>query len=128
MKQHLVCAAAERPISINDPLIKSHAASQVMREMAEKGTLLLGDDGREWFTIRKYPHGKVNLRGSGKSYSIRKSGDSGLLGEIDGNRCLKECHPGAVYLHRGKTWVVTIPNLTSILRSGSTISMTWWNI
>ena len=107
MKQHLVCAAAERPISINDPLIKSRAASQVMREMAEKGTLLLGDDGREWFTIRKYPHRKVNLRGSGKSYSIRKSGDRGLLGEIDGNRCLKECHPGAVYLHRGKTWVVT---------------------
>jgi len=29
------------------------------------------------------------------------------LGAIDFMRCFKECHPGAVYLHRGKTWLVT---------------------
>jgi DEAD/DEAH box helicase domain-containing protein len=34
-------------------------------------------------------------------------GESGeVVGEIDNVRAIKECHPGAVYLHRATTWVI----------------------
>src|SRR5690606_5256308 len=33
------------------------------------------------------------------------------LGEIDGGRCFKECHQGAVYLHKGASWLVTALDL-----------------
>lgn len=29
------------------------------------------------------------------------------MGEIDNGRVCRECHPGAIYLHRGRTWEVT---------------------
>jgi DEAD/DEAH box helicase domain-containing protein len=49
----------------------------------------------------------VDLRGSGRTFVIRNNTDGSALGEIDFMRCFKECHPGAVYLHRGRTWLIT---------------------
>ncbi|MCK5340171.1 MAG: DEAD/DEAH box helicase [Desulfobulbaceae bacterium] len=106
MERHLVCAAAELPIPVDDPLL-SGSAGAVLSEMSEDGRVLLGHDGRAWFTNRKYPHREVDLRGSGKTFMIKTEGDLQLLGEIDAGRCQKECDPGAIYLHRGMTWLVT---------------------
>jgi DEAD/DEAH box helicase domain-containing protein len=106
-ERHLLCAAAERPISVADPLLAPAAVSRVVARMAARGDLLLGADGKHWFTGRKYPHREVDLRGSGRPYLIRLAGAEGaILGEVDGGRCFRECHPGAVYLHRGETWLV----------------------
>ncbi len=105
-KQHLACAAAELPISIDDPIIANKAAQSVVLEMADKGALLLSEDGSQWFGARKYPHREINLRGSGRTFVIRSENQGKVLGEIDAMRCMKECHPGAIYLHRGLTWLV----------------------
>jgi len=107
MKRHLVCAAAEQPISLQDPIIGGKSTQSVINELAEKGALLLSADGSQWFGARKYPHREIDLRGSGKTFLIRIDAGGTVLGEIDGLRCLKECHPGAIYLHRGQTWLVT---------------------
>ncbi|MDH5298212.1 MAG: DUF1998 domain-containing protein, partial [Desulfobulbaceae bacterium] len=107
MRSHLLCAVAEAPLAVDDPLVASPAVREVLGEMAAAGELLLSGDGRAWWTGRKYPHREVNLRGSGRALSIRIGGPEGqLLGEIDSVRCLKECHPGAVYLHGGRNWLV----------------------
>ncbi len=106
IKKHLVCAAAEAPIGVGDPIVSEPGAAEALEELNANGQLLLGADGKDWFTIRKYPHMEVDLRGSGRAFAIRNSFDNTLLGEIDGLRCLKECHPGAVYLQRGETLVV----------------------
>ncbi|OKY75928.1 MAG: DEAD/DEAH box helicase [Desulfobulbaceae bacterium DB1] len=106
MRRHLVCAAAEVPLSRNEPLL---AVAQCLREAEDltgSGELLLNAAGDTWFTNRKYPQREVDLRGSGKNYTIRRSSDHELIGEIDEHRCFKECHPGAVYLHMGVTWLV----------------------
>jgi DEAD/DEAH box helicase domain-containing protein len=106
-ERHLLCAAAERPIPVADPLLASEAVGQAVAKMAARGDLLLGADGLQWFTSRKYPHREVDLRGSGQPFVIRAGDEEGtVIGEIDGGRCFKECHPGAVYLHRGETWLV----------------------
>ncbi len=106
MKRHLICAAAERPLDNDEPMLASEAVRAAVSELAEEGSLLLAADGKRWFTGRKYPHREVDLRGSGQSFAIKSARDDQTIGEIDGFRCFKECHPGAVYLHRGQTWLV----------------------
>ena len=111
MKQHLICAAAELPLRPDDELLATPEAQTVLAELRDAGQLLQGAEDGRWFTSRKYPHREVDLRGSGRPFAIRNDLDNSLLGEIDGIRCLKECHPGAVYLHRGRTWVINQLNL-----------------
>ena len=106
MKRHLLCAAAETPLLQSEPLLGNEDVLQAVSEMTEKADLFLTADGSMWCTGRKYPHREVNLRGTGQTFLIRKVQDNEILGEIDGGRCLKECHPGAIYLHKGKTWQV----------------------
>lgn len=106
LARHLLCAVAERPLRENDPLFGEKGVAEMVAQMTAEGSLLEGAEGASWFTNRKYPHREVDLRGSGKSFIIREAGSDEVLGQIDGVRCQKECHPGAVYLHRGQTWLV----------------------
>ncbi|KPK00161.1 MAG: DEAD/DEAH box helicase [Desulfobacterales bacterium SG8_35] len=107
VKRHLICAAAEQPLKTDEPFVQDAAVRQVVHELAEEASLLLTADEKYWVGARKYPHREVDLRGSGQTFVIRNNTDGSALGEIDFMRCFKECHPGAVYLHRGKTWLIT---------------------
>ena len=104
---HLICAAAEQPIKTDEQLVQDLFVRETVTELAEEASLLLTADEKYWVGSRKYPHREVDLRGSGQTFVIRNQKDSSPLGEIDFMRCFKECHPGAVYLHRGKTWLIT---------------------
>jgi DEAD/DEAH box helicase domain-containing protein len=110
VRRHLACAAAEQPLIAEDQLLAGQIF-QVVQEMARDGELLLGADGKTWHAVRKYPHREVDLRGSGRAFAIHRTDNDQLLGEIDGIRALKECYPGAVYLQRGRTWLVTALDL-----------------
>ncbi len=60
---------------------------------------------REIYCLRQRPQRLVNLRGSGNTYAIL-DGRGRTIGTIDGVRALHECHPGAVYLHAGRQYLV----------------------
>ena len=107
VKRHLICAAAEQPIKTDELLVGDTAVRDVVDELIEEASLLLTADENYWVGARKYPHREVDLRGTGQTFIIRNNTDRRPLGEIDFMRCFKECHPGAVYLHRGKTWLIT---------------------
>jgi DEAD/DEAH box helicase domain-containing protein len=107
VKKHLICAAAEQPIKTDEPIVKDGVVRQVVNELVEEASLLLTADENYWVGSRKYPHREVDLRGTGQTFLIRNKTDGNALGEIDFMRCFKECHPGAVYLHRGRTWLIT---------------------
>jgi DEAD/DEAH box helicase domain-containing protein len=115
MRRHLICAAAEAPLSRDEPLLADAKFRREVDDLAGSADLLLNVEGDTWFASRKYPQREVDLRGSGRSYAIRKAGDFELLGEIDEHRCFKECHPGAIYLHMGRTWLVQELDLDSRL-------------
>ncbi len=107
MSLHLHCAAAEQPLAADEPLLEIPQVMQAVAELAGEATLLQSADGTLWFGSRKRPQNQVSLRGSGSQLSIIR-GDSGeIIGEIDSGRAIKECHPGAIYLHRAVTWVVS---------------------
>lgn len=104
--RHLICAAAEAPLSSDDPICTLPEHRSLLDAMTRQGRLLCSADGTTWFSARKYPQRDVDLRGGGTRYMIRRTGDRELIGEIDGLRAMKECHEGAVYLHMMQTWLV----------------------
>ena len=105
LKSHLVCMAAEAPLATNDPSFTITKYRPFLHELTETGDLLQSATGDTWFAARKYPQRQVSLRGSGTRYSILNKTRK-LIGEIDGFRALKECHAGAIYLHRANTYQI----------------------
>lgn len=110
LKAHLPCAAAELPIDTGE--LEQHPAPmrQVVQELTQAGRLLQTADGQRWLARNLRPHRDVDIRSVGAAYAILKQDDADKplpIGKSDGVRALKECHPGAIYLHRGETYEVT---------------------
>ncbi len=103
--RHLECAAAEMPLVDGEPLIASAAMRREVARLEQKGLLLRDRDGKRVFAARKRPHRDINLRGSGGQFAIETT-DGAIIGQIDEMRAYRETHPGAVYIHRGVSYVV----------------------
>lgn len=103
--RHLECAAAELPLTAVDPWLRQPGGLRALTELRDRGLLLQSADGSQWFAARKRPQRQVDLRGAGQSMTIED--ESGVvIGTVDGFRAWRETHPGAVYLHRGRSYVV----------------------
>ena len=102
----LVCAAAELPLTATDPLLQTEAAVALVDRLTATGQLLQSADGATWFSPRTYPQRQVNLRGGGVTLTILEQPQRRPLGEIDAYRALRDCHPGAIYLHMARTYHV----------------------
>ena len=79
----------------------------VLKDLERSGRLLKSVDKDIWYAARKSPHREVSLRGSGRTIPIFLETTRQSLGEIDLHRAYFETHEGAVYLHQGKSYVVT---------------------
>ncbi|MFW2367184.1 MAG: DEAD/DEAH box helicase [Desulforhopalus sp.] len=105
MEQHLLCAAAEEPLSSDEKLLKVSSVMTRVDSLSRSGRLLETASGGQWISSRKYPQRLVSLRGGGAQMSIIDGESGEVVGEADTGRALKECHPGAVYIHRSTSWV-----------------------
>lgn len=113
VKAHLPCAAQELPLHSETEVffdLKAHDAE--LKELARERHLLLSAAGDTWFSRARFPQKEVNIRGLGESFAIFQAGKKRPLGSIDGHRALRECHPGAVYLHKAQTYGVDRLDLT----------------
>jgi DEAD/DEAH box helicase domain-containing protein len=106
LARHIVCAASELTLSKNEAYMQAREVVAAVETLESDGELLRSGGGDHWFSSRKAPHREVHLRGAGNSYSIIGSSDGENKGEVDGLRVFKETHPGAVYLHKGVTYLV----------------------
>lgn len=107
LRGHLLCAALEQPLSQTE--INELGAAQVAEELQAEG--LLRKRPRGWFATLQPgqvdPHQLVNLRGgSGNEVMIVDAEDGRVLGTVDAARAGSQVHPGAVYLHRGETFLI----------------------
>ncbi|WP_300672919.1 DEAD/DEAH box helicase [Desulfoluna sp.] len=107
MAKHLDCAAAELPIRRGEPLFQQASVADKLSRMETYGTLLASADGEMLFSHRKFPQRSVALRGTGDTFDIVDGGSGELIGSVDGGRAVRETYPGAVYIHRGDSYVVT---------------------
>ncbi len=108
---HLACAAAELPLRAGEPWLAEAGVPPVVAALEEKGRLLRSESGREWFAARRRPHRDVDLRAAGASCAIVEGAPGGgrarEIGSIGMGRVFAECHEGAIYLHRGRQFLVT---------------------
>lgn len=102
--RHLQCAAAEASLHGDDPLAVEN--TRLVLELVRSGELLQGRDGQEFFSKARQPHRGVALRGTGSTLAIMDMDSGERIGLVDRFRAVFETHPGAVYLHRGATFVV----------------------
>jgi DEAD/DEAH box helicase domain-containing protein len=103
---HLVCAAAEEPLSRNEVEAFGARGRARIDALVEEGRLARDASGERWMSYRRRPQREVSPRSAGAPYSILESGSGRLLGSIDGTRVWHECHPGAIYLHAGQSFAI----------------------
>jgi len=97
------CLAHERPF--RDEEAETWGAAQtVPSHMVEAGELAQGAGLYVWNAHRS-PAGRINIRGADEGQIVLRVGRE-VLGTVDGRRAWSEVFPGAVYLHRGQSYVV----------------------
>ena len=106
LKHHLTCAAREYPLTLGEPEYRIDGWQQAVDHLVEQGELLQSADGDAWYAARKQPHRLVNLRTIGESWTIYEQGRQNLIGTVSGGQVYSECYDGAIYLHRGRQYVI----------------------
>lgn len=107
IKAHLPCAADEEPITLQDERFWPKDLAVHLQDLEMAGRLVRSADGEStWYAARSRPHQHVNIRSAGESYTIFEKETGQAIGTIDGIRAFKECHPGAVYLHKAVQYLV----------------------
>jgi DEAD/DEAH box helicase domain-containing protein len=95
---HADCAAAELPVSNGEAVL-----APWLEPATRPGLYRCGE---RWCFAGSYPHRRVTIRGGGGRRVKLVDGLGRVLGESDLASALRDLHPGAVYLHKGETWLV----------------------
>jgi len=98
---HLACAAAELPLREEE---LSPAEAGLARGLCKQGLLAPTPRGYVYRGLRR-AHDIVSLDDLGGE-TVRMTCDGRLLETMDPVRARRDAFPGAVYLHRGETYVV----------------------
>jgi DEAD/DEAH box helicase domain-containing protein len=106
MDTHIQCAASDKALNWQEAFLAQKPVREAVGRLQGKGLLNQSLDGQWLFAADPQVAGRVNLRGSGRSLSILDQGKGRVIGSIDHFRACHETHPGAVYLHQGRTYVV----------------------
>ena len=133
-KAHLVCAASELPLSPTADFAYLQRFAPAVGELLGAGELARRAEGDELVSIRRRPQRDVSLRGTGATWAIverRAAAESDeaagiTIGTIDGARVFAECHPGAIYLHAGRQYVVADLDLERRIATVERSDVDWY--
>jgi len=103
---HLCAAAQEAPLTEADLPLFGPTAREVLDAVTEAG--LLRRRPRGWFwTDRRRACDLTDIRSTGGSAVQLIEADTGrVVGTVDPSGAHNTAHAGAVYVHRGETWLV----------------------
>jgi DEAD/DEAH box helicase domain-containing protein len=104
--RHLVCAAAEAPLSSTELGRDGEPGAGLADSLVEQGSLVQDAKGERYFSFRRRPHRDVSPRSAGEPFSIVDRDSGSMMGSIDATRVYHECHPGAIYLHGGRSYLI----------------------
>ncbi|WP_243837590.1 DEAD/DEAH box helicase [Cumulibacter soli] len=101
----LACAAYELPITRaeTDELFGGEVAREVLAQLESDHVLRRRPTG--WF-YNALDRPLVDIRGAGATVALVDAASGAMVGTIDSAAADGTVHPGAVYLHRGDTWIV----------------------
>jgi DEAD/DEAH box helicase domain-containing protein len=106
LRAHLPSAAAEIPLMEGDPYIDTERVRPVIQTLEREGLLVRSASGKQWFPGVPRPQQGVSIRHVGKTFDIVDPAETKPIGEISGAAVFRECHDGAIYLHRGRQYEV----------------------
>jgi DEAD/DEAH box helicase domain-containing protein len=104
---HLRCACQEVPLTADEAADRfGDTAPELLATDVADGRLRLRK-GRHHWTSRERAAAAVDLRGTGgATIRIVDVGTGALIGDVDEARAMRQTHPGAIYLHQGRTFRV----------------------
>ncbi len=104
---HLLTAAYELPLSDADSALFGERWRERAEALVSLGELRRGSEGRYLPRAPRFPAADVSLRSaSPDSVAVVEAGSGELLGAVEAERAFKTVHPGAVYLHLGRSYEV----------------------
>jgi DEAD/DEAH box helicase domain-containing protein len=103
---HLCAAAQEVPIRDHEVDLFGEHARELLDQLTTAGRLRRRPQG--WYWTHPEPASALtDIRsGVGGPFSLVESATGRVVGTVDGGSAHATAHAGAVYVHRGDTWVV----------------------
>ena len=106
-KPHLICAAYEAPLSMDDTEFFGPELLWYADELIEDEFLHVYDDRWHLMPTESYPAERVGIRSaSGAFYTLVDSETGAILETLSEHAAFMQLHPGAIYLHQGETYLV----------------------
>ncbi len=104
---HLCAAASELPLRVDELVNFGPATAELVDELARRGLVRRRPDGWYW-TSNQRASDLADLRGAGgPPVRIAEAHTGQLLGLVDSGAAQQTVHEGAVYLHRGESFLVS---------------------
>jgi DEAD/DEAH box helicase domain-containing protein len=105
--QHLVAAAYEAPLGPEDDAVLGEGWREAAERLVTMGELRRGRGQRYLTRSGEFVAGRVSLRSASADSLAVIDRDSGeMLGHVEAERAFDTVHPGAVYLHLGRSYEV----------------------
>jgi len=105
--QHLAAAAYESPLGPDDDEIFGHGWRQSAETLVAMGELRRGRGERYLTRSGEFVAGRISLRSaSADSVAVVESDTGEMIGVVEAQRAFDTVHPGAIYLHLGRSYEV----------------------
>ncbi len=114
LRAHLLCAAWEWPLNIDDEKIFGSALTQERKVLEEQG--ILRERLQKWYLSPSiaHPAQAINIRSTtGQNFTIVDTSTDSLLETVEASVAFFQIHPGAIYLHQGEPYLVTELDLSN---------------
>ena len=104
---HLLCAAYELPLTVEDGSLFGTSLEERLSELVEQGALRLGAERWHLDPRIVYPAQEVHIRSTSSDfYLVVEEGSGRVLERVEEESAFYQLHPGAVYLHRGDSYLI----------------------
>ena len=114
LKPHLLCAAYEAPLIMEDTDLFGPDLLWYADELVEDGFLHV--QGKRWHLTAdlQYPAQDVNIRStSANTYTLVEKDSGVILETVEEMSAFMQLHPGGIYLHQGEQYLITDLDLES---------------
>ncbi|MDX6607628.1 MAG: box helicase protein [Solirubrobacterales bacterium] len=105
--QHLLAAAYESPLGPDDDEILGEGWQEGAERLVTMGELRRGRGDRYLTRTGNFVAGRIALRSSSAdSVAVIDASSGEMLGNVEAERAFSTVHPGAIYLHLGRSYEV----------------------
>jgi DEAD/DEAH box helicase domain-containing protein len=124
---HLRCACQEQPMDDVEAAERFGPTAPALLAADAEAGILRERGGRYHWTSRRRAAGEVDLRsGGGRSIQIVDTDTGALIGDVDEARAHRQVHPGAIYLHQGRSLEISDLDLERGLATGAESRQRTW--